>query len=150
MVLANTDPDFAIKQITPEVISSQPADETTETGPPTVNLPFWACTLPLSSPGENPEQAAPLSGSPTKNRDSTLPLASSNNSMNGQDTQKLQKVNKQRQRQAGAERQKKQLSLVLAYLQKLRHNMGLGSIVWRGWLVINELLNTQKNPLLST
>lgn len=98
MVLANMDPGFAIKQITPEVISSQPADETTETGPPKVNLPFLACTLPLSSPGEKPEQAAPLSGSPTKNRDSTLPLASSNNSMNGQDTQKLQKVNKQRQR----------------------------------------------------
>lgn len=44
-------------------------------GPPGVSLPLWACALPLSSPGYKPEQTGPLSGAPTKNRDSTLPLA---------------------------------------------------------------------------
>lgn len=51
MVLANTGPGFVIKQITPEVISSKPADGTTETAPttpptPTLSLSFWARTLP--------------------------------------------------------------------------------------------------------
>lgn len=44
---------------------------------------FLCLLSPICSPGEEePEQAAPLSGAPTKNRDSTLCLALSDCSMN--------------------------------------------------------------------
>lgn len=108
----------------------------------------WAClfvpTLPFSSPGEDPEQAPPLSGAPTKNRDSTLPLALSNSSMNREDTQKLQKVSEQRERQAeGREPEERTLICISIHAQAHTY-MGLGSTVWRGWLVINKYFIKQK------
>lgn len=113
---------------------------------PGASLPLCAyIRSPSALQGEDLEQAALLSGAPTKNRDSTLPLALSNKSMNREDTQKLLKVSEQRETGRGEGKEPEERALICISVHTQAHTyMGPGRIVWR---VINKYFIKQKGFL---